>query len=440
MYTVFLAIIALAGFLFSGYAGSATQQTVSIAINNEVTTELNVAPAKGDTLLLVLPSEHGIQEADTQLLELLPASGVEVWLTHLLDGYFLENSASNLERIPPRDIQLLLENIRRKTKKDIIILSAGRGTIPILRALASWPNKTLPAYISGLILMHPKLFKKTPEPGLVAELMPSVSKTNQLVYLIQPRLSPFWWNRNRVIQGLQKSGSDVFVRSLKNVRNRFFFRDDATPAELRLKAAYPKLVYNAITQLNHYPKKQRTTATHFKAASTVTSIKKQRSLSPYKGNPSPPALKLATLTNKLHDLKNDKGRVVLVNFWASWCPPCVHEMPSMQRLEDYFQQQARKQNKPGQPEPTNHQSLFRILAVNMAEDSATIQTFLNSKVSVNFEILLDSKGGALKQWKIFAFPTSFIIGKKGMIRYAIYGSINWDSTDIKNIIQRLIDE
>ncbi len=76
----------------------------------------------------------------------------------------------------------------------------------------------------------------------------------------------------------------------------------------------------------------------------------------------------------------------------------------------------------------------------MAEDRATINTFLNTKVSVKFDILLDSNGKALKQWKIFAFPTSFIIGKQGNIRYAIYGGLDWFNDDVIKKIQHLIDE
>lgn len=417
----------LISFSIASHAG----KTVSISLNKETNADFTVATAKGDTLLLIMPSEYGIQQADKQLLQRLPAAGIEVWLSNILEAYFLENSASNLERIPSRDVQQLLKNIHRKTKKNIILLSAGRGAIPILRALASWPDKTSPTYISGLILMHPKLFKTTPEPGSIAKLMPSVGKTNQLIYLIQPMLSPFWWNRNISMQGLQESGSDVFLRPLKDIRNRFYFREDASAKELRLKSKYPKLIYKAITQIKRYPKTTRLIATRYAAKPTVTSTKKERLLSPYKGKPTPPALKLRTLTNRLHDLKQDKGKVVLVNFWASWCPPCVHEMPSMQRLEDFFQQKNT---------PNKNTAAFKILAVNMAEDEKTISTFLKAKVSVNFDILLDNKGEALKDWKVFAFPTSFIIGKKGKIRYAIYGGLIWDTPHIKDKIQQLLDE
>ena len=98
-------------------------------------------------------------------------------------------------------------------------------------------------------------------------------------------------------------------------------------------------------------------------------------------------------------------------------------MPSMQRLSDYFT---------GKP--------FEILAVNMAEDTQTIKKFLHEKVKVNFPILLDKDGQALKRWKVFAFPTSYIIGKQGKIRLALFGSIDWMKADVIEKIQVLLVE
>lgn len=424
-YSLFLILFGYWSIVTAAYQPPSLQ-TILLALNKTTDIELSRAQAKGEQLLLIMSSEYGLQTADTQLAKILPSHNIEVWLGNLPNAYFLANSASNLESIPAQDVQNLIQTIHNRTKKNIIILTTGRGAIPILRALANWPQKKLPGYLSGLILMHPKLFKKTPEPGLKAELMPSAVNTNQLIFMIQPTLSPFWWNREILLNSLQQSGSNVFLQPLANVRNRFYFRRDATLKEQKLAQNYPNIIHNAIRYINKYPKVARSSSSSTQSKPLITSIKKQRALSPYKGTPQPPSLNLKTLNGISYNLKNDLGKVVLVNFWASWCPPCVHEMPSMQRLENYF---IKKQN-----------NAFKILAVNMAEDKKTIHTFLKEKVSVDFEILLDTNGQALKEWKIFAFPTSFIIDKKGQIRYAIYGSIDWFTGDIKEKVQKLINE
>ncbi|MBN4080689.1 TlpA family protein disulfide reductase, partial [Beggiatoa alba] len=347
-------------------------ETVSIQLNPEIETELTVQTAPGKTVLLVIPSEHGLQQADYALLQTLPHYNVEVWLSNILESYFLSNSARNLEKIPPQDIQTLITAIHKRTKKNIIVLSSGRGAVPLLRGLASWPAKFSPDYLTGLILMHPKLFTKTPEPGLVPELIPSVKSTNQLIFLIQPKLSPFWWNRQITLSALEKSGSDVFLQPLKNTRNRFYFREDATDYEHQLRKKYPNLIYKAITQLTRFPKTSRPTVKNFQAQNQVTSKKSQRRLSNFKGKKITPPLELKTLSNQLYRLNDDINNVILVNFWASWCPPCVHEMPSMQKLDDYFNKDY----------AANKKNRFKIIAVNMAEDKKTIRTFLETKVSV----------------------------------------------------------
>ncbi len=144
-------------------------------------------------------------------------------------------------------------------------------------------------------------------------------------------------------------------------------------------------------------------------------------LKPYNGKPLPD-FSLQDLKGKKHSLSDYKGKVVLLNFWATWCPPCVKEMPSMQRLQDKYQDQD-----------------FEILAVNMGEDSTTIEIFLQ-KMSVNFPVLLDSDGAILKQWKIFAFPTTFLIDKEGNITYALFGGLEWDSPEAVVVVEELIQQ
>lgn len=141
-------------------------------------------------------------------------------------------------------------------------------------------------------------------------------------------------------------------------------------------------------------------------------------LKPYTGGATPP-LRLKGLDNKLHDLKDYRGKVVLVNFWATWCPPCRHEMPSMQRL---------KQKMAGKP--------FVILAVDMAEPPASVSAYIK-QVKTDFPVLLDRDGSALKAWRVFAFPTSFVVGPDGSIKYALFGAKEWDDKPTVDLMRKL---
>ncbi len=145
-----------------------------------------------------------------------------------------------------------------------------------------------------------------------------------------------------------------------------------------------------------------------------------RELKPYGSDPAPPPLMLEDLNGKRHDLADYRERVVLVNFWATWCPPCVREMPSMQRL---------KEKMAGKP--------FAVLALNMGEDEKTVRAFLK-KLPVDFTILMDRDGAALKAWKIFVFPTSFVLGPDGMIHYGLYGELEWDTEEAVRVMESLL--
>jgi thiol-disulfide isomerase/thioredoxin len=123
------------------------------------------------------------------------------------------------------------------------------------------------------------------------------------------------------------------------------------------------------------------------------------------------------------ELADFPDKVILVNFWTSWCPPCVLEMPSLQRLSHRL-----------------GNTKFTVLAVNMGENIQTITDFIQTKVTVDFPILRDEKGAALRSWQVYAFPTSFVIGKSGKIRYALFGSVDWDAPDIGAILDELIKE
>lgn len=143
-------------------------------------------------------------------------------------------------------------------------------------------------------------------------------------------------------------------------------------------------------------------------------------LKAYNGDIKHPALHLAGIDGKDYRLADYRGQVVLVQFWATYCSPCRSEMPSMNRLRQ------RMQGKP-----------FKILAVDMAETPDEVRAFIKA-VKPQFTILMDTDGSAIQQWKVFAAPSSFIIGPDGEIRYTLYGAIEWDSDTVVKTLTSLM--
>ncbi len=396
----------------------------SLTVSPETQIDYKVSAAKGNDLFIWLPSEAGPQANDATLAQALARHGIEVWRVDLLEAHFLPTVESSLDQIPADDMRALIDHAYRTTHKRVFVVTTGRGAIPVLRGAQQWqqhhPQET---YLGGIILIGPKFYVETPDPGEAGEIMPIVEASNLPIFILQADQSPWYWKLPQTIAALEKNGSDVFVQRLKNVRDRFDFRPEATESERALTRKMPQLLLDALKLLESLPQQARQAVAVTKPTPPVRMGKKDRTLQTYKGNPTPPALALPQLSGKPLDLAQLRGKVVLVNFWATWCPPCVFEMPSMQRLSDHFKGQA-----------------FTILAVNMAEDDVAVQRFLSAKVHVNFPIVLDKDGAALKRWGVFAFPTTYVVDKKGDIRYALFGGLEWDSPEIKQKIAALLGE
>lgn len=403
------------------------EDVLSFSVNAETEIESIVYKTPnndGDTLFLWLYSEAGPQKAEHTIATQLAKSGIEVWRVDLFAAHFLPIASSSMDRIPGSDISELIEYAHQKTGRKIIAVTTGRGSLPILKGANLWQStyKNSSA-LAGVILMSPKFFIETPEPGLEGKLLDIVSKTNLPLFVLQPKLSPWYWKLDQTIPALEKSGSDVFVQRIKGVRDRYYFRPDADAYETKMSAQLPATLKRAASHLRSLPYKKRHVVKSTEKNIKIEIGKKERNLSIYKGNPIPKRLILNDINNQQVDLAKLKGKVVLVNFWASWCPPCVHEMPSMQRLQNRFFAKG-----------------FTILGVNMAEDVKTVRHFLKTKVDVQFPILFDYDGAALKDWGVFAFPTSYVIDKKGEIRYAIFGGVDWETENITQKINDLLNE
>lgn len=144
-------------------------------------------------------------------------------------------------------------------------------------------------------------------------------------------------------------------------------------------------------------------------------------LKPYSGE-ALPDFTLSDMEGRAHTLSSYRGKVVMLNFWATYCGPCIKEIPSMQRLK------GKLADRP-----------FDILAIDMAEEKADVEAFMQRhKIQVNFPILLDSEGTVIEQWMVSAVPTTFIIDPQGKIQYALYGGLEWDSDEVVNTINGLL--
>lgn len=155
------------------------------------------------------------------------------------------------------------------------------------------------------------------------------------------------------------------------------------------------------------------------AALVLFSLAHAAELRPWSGGATPP-LALEDLDGRMHSLADYRGKVVLVNFWATWCEPCRAEMPSMERLRAQLS---------GQP--------FAVLGVNMAEPLSRIEKF-TAAVPVGFTLLRDRDGTTAKAWRARVLPASFLVGPDGRVRYYVYGELDWTSEAVLAKVRELL--
>jgi len=133
---------------------------------------------------------------------------------------------------------------------------------------------------------------------------------------------------------------------------------------------------------------------------------------------------LLNMDEEKKKLSDYRGKVVLLNFWATWCPPCIREMPSMERLHQQI-----------------NANDFKVIAINQMEDIDQVFAFTGQlEIDPTFEILFDSRSEVSQSYAVRGLPTTYLIDKKGNIRYRAVGGREFNHPEVVKIINELITE
>ncbi|TCK09060.1 TlpA family protein disulfide reductase [Marinobacterium mangrovicola] len=133
-------------------------------------------------------------------------------------------------------------------------------------------------------------------------------------------------------------------------------------------------------------------------------------------------LEFSALDGSGHSFAQHRGEVVLVNFWATWCPPCVREMPALDRLQSAFE---------GKP--------FSVVAISAGEQPEDVQGFLDKlEQPLELTLLLDPEGRTFREFKLRGLPMSYLFSSDGELIEVITGEEEWDSEAWQNRIEELL--
>jgi peroxiredoxin len=129
--------------------------------------------------------------------------------------------------------------------------------------------------------------------------------------------------------------------------------------------------------------------------------------------------KLQDTQGKTHTLGDYRGKVLIVNFWASWCSPCIKEMPSLQRAWEQLNQET-----------------IQVLAVNVGETRQEIDSFTKTQ-PLSFPLLLDTDMNLTTAWSVKGLPTTYILDPSGQIVFQVIGDLAWDDQTVLQQVRAL---
>ena len=135
-----------------------------------------------------------------------------------------------------------------------------------------------------------------------------------------------------------------------------------------------------------------------------------------------PGFTLPDMDGEMHALDDFRGKVVMLNFWATWCPPCRREMPSMQRLYEKY-----------------HERGLAVIAVNQFEDPDLVFEFTGRlSLEPTFPILFDRESRVSEQYRVKGLPTTYLLDKAGRIHFRAIGGREFDHPEVEALIESLL--
>jgi len=398
-------------------AAPGAQPHLGLTVGEDTDVDIVRYPAAGDYLMLWLAPEYGFRDMHRELAGRISAEGIEVWQTSILEALFLPNGAANMRLLDGSLAAELIVRAHARSGKRILLAGDSYATLPVLEGARQWQRLHEDDYLVGAVLFTPYAYASIPPLGQPPEYMPIVDATNIPLLIFQGQDSATRQRFDELLERLRAHGSTVYTRMVPGVMS-LFFESEPTPAMRDGVAPIPRILKQMLPLLEQQPVPRDPVP--------IRSVETKGSgvdiyLRKFTADLRPTPIELDTIDGQRVVKSDFTGRVTMINFWATWCGPCVEEIPSLNRL---------RQKMAGKP--------FELISINFAEDRQTVARFME-RVAVDYPVLLDVDGDYAHRWRVVTYPSTFVIDSTGRIRYGVNAAIDWDDPDIVLKLEALMN-
>jgi thiol-disulfide isomerase/thioredoxin len=387
----------------------------------EITATRFAAP--GNYLVVWFEPEYGFRINHRNMASRFAQQGIEVWQPHVLESLFLVQGSDSIKKLNPEYIADVIDHAFKTTGKKILVSGDSYACLSALRGARAWQlrnqsNRQVSEIdrLVGGILFTPYTFAYIPPLGQSPEYMPIVTATNIPLMIYQSKNSGIVSQFPTLVSHLQENDNPVYTQYIPDVMS-LFYQVPATPEMLagadNIVGHIKKMI--SLLESHHVPATPvpLTAAAHPKSGIDVY-------LKEMTGNTKPLPINLPDTQGNTFKREQYRGKITLINFWATWCTPCIEEIPSLNRL------QKKMRDTP-----------FELISINYAEDKKYIDEF-RKKISIEFPVLMDRDGAFAREWNVISYPSTFIIDSNGTIRYGVNAAINWDDPEVIKRLKSLL--
>lgn len=398
-YLVF-AVLMIGSLINPCLSAETADETVAVPLSGQMETSIHRFGQASQRILWF--SSAATQEADFNLAKQLARHDLEIWLTPLQAKSKKQAAKPAIAKdLKPAALAELIEaSLPSQAKDKLYIFGIGESATAVLEGLSTWQElRGQSTQLAGLVLAYPHWPTKNAAPKLKLP-----------IYLFQTTDTPQLEKMESLVTALEQNGSTVYSELMNDTTDGFLQGQADSEEELLQLSVFPAQFTQALDTLAKTALKPQPLAVPANTANT--SKLDEPPLEKHPTQSLAPDLGLPDLTGKIQDLKDYRGKVVLLNFWATWCPPCIKEIPSLNNLQKQFSKDE-----------------FIVLSVDVGEELKDIQTFLEH-VPAEYPVLVDTSSSLTEAWQLQAFPSTYIIDRQGRLRYQYFGGLEWDEPEL----------